>query len=365
MPSGKKPSQPSLDEFADQQAEARFEEHQELARNLRAARNAAREQQQELADLRKRLGLYERLEPTRLAPPKWLSPKAPRRGHAAIPSMLITDVHWGETVFPEQIGSVNKYNVAIAGARVRRAFEGAVKLCHHYLAGVKYEGFNLFLGGDILSGIIHEELRETNEETVFDSILGVVDVLIAGVVLLAQEFPAVHIASVVGKHGRLTRKPRAKHQARESLDWMVYQLLARGLEDRKGCESVTVQIAEAADCRVQIYNTAYCLTHGDQFQGGTGISGAMAPLLLGVHRKRRREADTGHPFDIMVMGHFHTSYFLHDLIVGGSLVGYSEYAYKKNLSYEPPQAALWLNTPEHGRTIYSPVFVEDRKQEGW
>ena len=362
MPKGKLPT---LDEFADKQEEARFAEHQELSRGLRAARGSAREAHRELDMIRERLGLYERLDPANIAPPKWLSAPPPKRGKAAIPTMLLTDVHWGEIVKPPEVGGVNKYNVAIATARVREAFVGAIKLCKHYLSGVRYEGFNLLLGGDMLSGIIHEELRETNEETVFDSILSIVDVLVAGVVLLAEEFPQVHIAGVVGNHSRLTRKPRAKHRAHESLDWLVYQLLARGLEERKKCENVTVQIAEAADGFLEIYKTRYCLTHGDQFRGGSGISGAMAPLLLGVHRKRRREADTGRPFDVMVMGHFHYSYFLQDLIVGGSVVGYNEYAYVSNLPFESPRAALWLNTPEHGITVYSPVFVQKRDKEGW
>ncbi len=365
MPKKPNVTGPTLDAFADQQAVARHEENQELARMTRALRTRSRDLAAQVEDMQTRLGLYENLNPSRLAPPVWLTPKTTARGKNAIPSLLLTDVHWGETVWPEQIGGVNKYTVEIATLRVREAFEGAVKLCHHYLSGVNYEGFQLLFGGDMLSGIIHEELRETNEETVFDSILGVVDVLVAGVALLAQEFPKVHIAAVVGNHGRITRKPRAKHRATESLDWMVYQLLARALSERKGCDNVTIQIAQAADCRLQVYKTRYCLTHGDQFRGGSGISAAMAPLLLGVHRKKRREADTGHPFDVMVMGHFHTSYFLHDLIVGGSVVGYNEYAYGQNLGFEEPQAGLWLNTPEHGITVYSPVFVQNRKAEGW
>jgi len=65
------------------------------------------------------------------------------------------------------------------------------------------------------------------------------------------------------------------------------------------------------------------------------------------------------------MGHFHTSYFLRDLIVGGSVVGYNEYAHVNNLPVEEPMSALWLNTPERGITTYNPVHLMDRAAEGW
>lgn len=352
----------TLDQFADKEAEARFAENQEIARTLRVTRTQLREQEAELEELRGRLGLYEQMEGSRLEPPEWLTPKLKAGKRVAIPTLLLTDIHWGERVFPEQVGDVNAFDVAIAQRRTKRVFERAVLIADNYFAGLEYEGLSLLLGGDIVSGIIHEELRETNEETVFASIFGVVETITAGVNLLAERFPFVHIAAVVGNHGRLTRKPRAKHRAVESLDWLVYQMLAKELVDNK---TVSVQVAEAADCRFEVYDTRYCLTHGDQFRGGHGIAAAMSPLLLGVHRKMKREASVGRPFDVLVMGHWHYSYFLHDLIVGGSIKGYDEHAYTKNLPYEEPRAAIWLNTPEHGITMYGPIFASDRKAEGW
>jgi hypothetical protein len=359
---GTKKSGPSLADYADQQVEARFAENQEIARTLRATRSQLREHAQELETLQERLGLYERLETSRLAPPKWLTPQRVTTKHTAIPSLLLGDIHWGEQVIAAEVGGVNEYNLAIAEQRVRRVFERSIKVCQHYFTGVDYEGFDLLLPGDVISGLIHEELRETNQETVFENVLGVVEVLTSGCTLLAEQFPRLHVEAVVGNHGRLTRKPRAKHRAKESLDWLVYQLLAKELS---GLKNVTMRVAEAADARFRVYDTRYCLTHGDQFRGGTGIAAELSPLLLGVHRKMKRDAAAGNPFDLLVMGHWHRSHFLHDIIVCGSIVGYSEYAYIKNLPYEEPRAALWLTTPEHGVTLYGPIFAQDRGAEGW
>jgi len=353
-----------LGTWLDEQAEARFAENQEIARDNRTLRVTLHAREEELAEVRRRLGVFEALDAAALSPPKWLVPAKRKRGdsHKVIPSMMLTDVHWGERVRPEEIGSVNCYDTKIAEQRIHRAGNGAIKLARDYLTGVEYEGFNLMLGGDLLGGDIHDELRETNVEYVTESVVGVLDPIIALVRLLADHFGNVHVGAVVGNHGRTTRKPRAKGVARDSYDGLVYRLVARELRDDA---RVTMQVATGADLHFSVYNTRYCLTHGSQFHGGSGISGFLTPLMLGSHRKRGRDAATAQPWDVLVMGHFHQSYFLHGLIVGGSVIGYNEFAYSCNLPFEEPVASLWLNTAERGITTYAPVFLLDKKAEGW
>jgi len=352
-----------LDQFVDEKSTARFVENQEIARDNRTLRGTLHAREEELAEVRRRLGVFEALDAAALSPPKWLVPPKRKRGaHKVIPSMMLTDVHWGERVRSEEIGGVNCYDTRIAEQRIHRAGDGAIKLARDYLTGVEYEGFNLMLGGDLLGGEIHDELRETNTEYVTESVIGVLDPVIALIRLLADHFGKVHVAAVVGNHGRTTKKPRAKGRARDSFDGLVYQLVARELRDDA---RVTMQVATGADLHFPVYGTRYCLTHGDQFHGGSGISGFLTPLMLGSHRKRGRDTATAQPWDVLVMGHFHQSYFLHGLIVGGSVIGYNEYAYGLNLPFEEPKASLWLNTPEHGISTYAPVFLLDRKAEGW
>lgn len=364
MGSKRKQSGLSVEEYADERAKAIFTENQDIARTARALRSANDEKDRRIVEMERKLGLYERLDAARLKPPEWLSPKKPARTHAAIPCLLVTDVHWDEVVSLVQVDGVNCYNRAIAEKRLRRAFEGTVTLTRDYMAGLQYEGFQLFLGGDIVSGIIHEELQETNEATIMESVVSVLEPLEAGINLLAKEFGRIHVAAVVGNHGRNSRKPKAKNRAADNFDWLIYKMLERDFRPRP---DVTVQVSEAADAHVQIYSIRYLLTHGDQFRGGTGISAALAPLLLGTYRKTRRQSAAGKPYDIMCMGHWHQSIFFPSkgLIVGGSVMGYNEHAYMENLESEPPQCALWLTTPERGVTLSAPVFVADRAEEGW
>jgi predicted phosphodiesterase len=353
----------SLEQFAEEREVARITENQELLRKNRALKAAAEQQKLELDKVKKYLDLYKALDGATISPPAWLSPTKLQERHA-IPSLMFTDVHWDEVVKPEQIEGLNCYTRPIAEGRVERAFKRCIRVARDYVSGVTYGGFNLLLGGDLLSGIIHEELRETNHATVIESILAIIDPLVAGITLLAEEFGRVHATAVVGNHGRRTQKPVAKNRVQDNFDWLVYKLLQRELAKNK---RVTLNVPEGPDGRVTVYGVRYLLTHGDQFKGGSGISAALAPLLLGTHRKTRRNAIAGRPYDVMVMGHFHSSIWMptKGLIVGGSVCGYNEYAYQNNLDPEAPQCAFWLTTPEHGITINAPVFCGDRQAEGW
>lgn len=353
----------TLEQFATDRAKAKYTENTEIARQNRALRAAIEEKDHQLEEVKKTLELYDWLHGSSCAPPTWLSPSKLHDRHA-IPSMLLTDIHYDEVVRPAQIEGINCYTRPIAQGRIQRAFTRGIRVARDYLSGVTYEGFNLMLGGDLLSGLIHEELRETNAATICESILSILDPLLAGIRLLRDEFGRVHATAVVGNHGRNTQKPKAKNKVQDNFDWLVYKILQREL---KGDRDITLDVPESPDAPVRLYNVRYLLTHGDQFKGGSGIAGALSPLLLGTHRKTRRNQKAGRPYDIMVMGHFHTSIWMptKGLIVGGSVCGYNEYAYQQNLDPEDPQCAFWLTTPEHGVTVSAPVFVGDRQAEGW
>lgn len=314
--------------------------------------------------LLRQLNLIESFDGATIKRPGWMAPPKKSKEHRATLCLLITDTHFDEEVDPAEIDGINAYNREIAELRLRRCIERAILLARQYLGGVKYDGVSLFLGGDIFSGNIHEELARTNRDTLFGSLLHWIGPMVEAVGTLTDEFGRVHVSGCPGNHGRSTRKPIAKKRAADNLDWLLYRLMARELSRDS---RITWEIAKSADAHVQIYNTRFLLTHGDQFRGGSGISGALAPLMLGTHRKTRRQAAAGRPYDYMVMGHFHQELFLPSkgLIVGPCLKGYDEFAYVSNYEAEPPKQLLWITTPEHGITFSAPVFVQNRKAEGW
>ncbi|MFA6044174.1 MAG: hypothetical protein WC718_04260 [Phycisphaerales bacterium] len=355
---------PPLHEFAEEQEKARFEENQRILNESRTLRCELRDRTAEVEELRHRLGLLETLEAARPEPPDWLTPKKKKGAlHSAIPCFGLGDIHWGEKVEPDRIDGLNKYGVEIAKQRTRRAFEKAVTVPREYMAGLKFDGIQVFFTGDMVGGIIHEELKETNEEAITESVLGMAEHLSAGLGMLADEFGRVNVSAVVGNHGRLTKQMPTKNP-QECMDWLVYQMVAR---DFRNDDRVTMDAPRALSARATVYGTNYYLTHGTQFKGGGGISGIAAPLLLGTHRATRKSAAAKKPFDVMVLGHFHQEFFwpAKGLIVCGTPKGYDEYAAFKEYEPETPRATMWLTTPEHGATSYWPLFCGDRKAEGW
>lgn len=329
---------------------------------LRALRARLRSRDTELADLRKRLDFVTAIDQAKLRPPRWLAPPRSTKAHHATACMMLTDPHLGEVVEPVEVEYLNAYNDEIAERRLRQFAQGAIRLARDYTGGVEYDGAVLFMGGDIFSGDIHDELLETNEETTYAGVIHWLDPLRAVIDTLADHFGRLHIAAVVGNHGRRTRKPRAKRRAQDNVEWLFYRVLER---DTRKDRRITWQVSDSADCLVPVYSHRFLLTHGDQFRGGSGIAGAFSPLMLGQHRKVRRAMSSGRPFDTMVLGHWHQYLNLPGLIVGGTLKGYDEYAFLGNFGYEPPQQAFWVATPERGVTLTAPIYVSDREAEGW
>ena len=322
-----------------------------------------RDREAELTDLRRKLDLVTSIDQAKLLPPKWLQPPVSRKGSRGTVCLMLTDTHFGEVVEPAEVDFLNAYDDDIAALRLRAFSDKGIRLARDYMAGVTYDGCVLFIGGDIFTGTIHDELLETNSETLYESVVRWIEPLAAMLYQLADAFGKVHVPVTYGNHGRRTRKPRSKKRAQDNIEWLLYKVLER---ETRADKRITWQITDSADTIVPVYSTRYLLTHGDQFRGGSGIAGALSPLMLGSHRKTRRAMASGRPYDVMVIGHFHQYLTLPGpVIVGGTLKGTDEYAYLGNFGYEPPRQAFWITAPERPVVLSGPIEVMDRKAEGW
>jgi predicted phosphodiesterase len=294
-----------------------------------------------------------------LKPPRWTTARTKKDDKTATLVSILSDCHFDEMVNPSEVGGRNAYSREIAELRLARYFTQVVRLSRDYLAGMTYDGIVLMLGGDLISGDIHEELSQTNEAQTLDTVLHWSEQIAAGVSSLADEFGRVHVPVVVGNHGRRTRKPTAKGRARDNYDWLIGQLLARHFHTDP---RVTFDIPDGTDTLVHVHDFRILLTHGDQVSGGGGIGGIYPPVMRMVAKKRTR-----HQFNTICIGHWHQLLMSPNsgLIVNGSLKGEDEYASIGNFTPEPAQQALFTVAPGRGVTFSAPVLVEDRKREGW
>lgn len=279
-----------------------------------------------------------------------------KAGSPGTPVLMVSDIHYGEKVEAEQVYNSNEFNIEICKRRLRKVFETATGLLKTHFAHPHYEGIVLVLGGDLISGSIHDDLSETDEVTPLVQCYDIAKEIADGIAFLADEFPRVSVYCVGGNHGRTTRKPRAKFYAQHNLDWLAYKMIGDYV---KTLENVEVWAPNARDLNFEVAGHRYRLTHGDQFRGGDGIIGPIGPITRGDVRKRvTASLMPGQPeaYDTMLCGHFHTLMMLPRLIVNGSIKGYDEYALSINVAWEPPQQALWTVHPKHGHTWYMPVL---------
>lgn len=292
-------------------------------------------------------------------PPTWLvKPKKAKgkKDSPLVPITLWSDFHWGEVVDPAQINGVNEYNVKIARGRFKKLVELTTYLLTQHVTNPDYPGIVVPMMGDMVSGSIHEELSETNELSMPETVADLAEILIWGLRALADTFGTVYVPCVVGNHGRLAKKPRAKGAPTESWDWMVYKMVEMNLLDD---DRIMIDISRSLDLQFRVYDSVYNVTHGDQFSGGGGIAGPYTPWMRGDLKKRRRQETVDQGYDVLLMGHWHTLQYLKSLICNGSVKGYDEYAFRNNFDFEPPKQALFLQHATHGIVDWRPLILAD------
>lgn len=285
-------------------------------------------------------------------PPKWLTPATTPKGARGVPVTIWSDWHYGEVVRPEEIGGVNEFNAEIAAQRIVTLVDTTIDLAYNHMGRAKkeYPGIVVMLGGDMLSGDIHEELFATNDRTTQQCINDLTDLIASALDRMADAFGRVFVPCVVGNHGRASRKPRMKGRVYTSHEWNIYCSLERHFRNDK---RIRFLIPGETDAYFKVYNHRFLLTHGDSLgvKGGDGIIGSLGPIRRGSLKVARSEAQIGRDIDTIVMGHWHTYLALRDVIVNGSLKGYDEYArLAMRAPYEPPIQALLFVHPEHGIT---------------
>lgn len=349
------------DDLNDEQALEERLNVVKLRKERDMATSEANRLREQLDEANRALSVVSAAEQADLDPPKWLSPAKPKSSAATL-LLMLSDTHFDEVVKPEEVEGLNAYNREIAVMRLEAWAKNSVNVARNYLAGVTFDGVVLMLGGDIFSGDIHEELADTNEDTMLGSLLFWSEQLAASIDLLAGEFGKVHVPCVVGNHGRMTRKPRMKLRAKTNFDWLLGKMLEKHFT---GDKRVTFQVGEGTDALIPIYGHHHLLSHGDQVSGGGGIGGIYPPIMRMRARKAQRYLTTNQNFSTLWIGHWHQYLPSPHLVVNGSLKGYDEYAFINNFQHEPPQQALAVVTPKHNITFHAPVFAANRKAEKW
>lgn len=292
-------------------------------------------------------------------PPNWLIDPASSKSSPGVPTLLLSDFHWGEVVDPEQVNHVNEYNLETAKQRLHTTVEKTIDICFNHTVNPDYPGIVLALGGDMVSGDIHEEIAKTNDGYTMEHVFDMFDHFVAVIDTLADKFGRVFVPTAYGNHGRNTRKPITKGAAQTNFDWMLYTMLEKHYASDI---RVRFMVPTGYDAFYSIYGTNYLLTHGDRIgaRGGDGIIGIIGPIIRGTKKIKAHYDTMEKHIDCVIMGHYHTYLNHQGIIVNGSLKGYDEYAMANRFNAEPPQQALWFTHPDHGITLTMSIRADQK-----
>ncbi len=311
--------------------------------------------QAEFATMQKRLDLVLKIcQP--VAPAKILvRPRWEKR--EAVPVFIASDWHVEERVDRDQVNGLNEYNLDVAEKRIQHYFESCLWILDRERSSAKVDRAVLAILGDMITGYIHEELKESNWLSPTEAINWLHCQLQAGINLLLEKgkFQELIVPCCYGNHGRVHPQKVISTAAQNSYEWLMYQYLAR---DFRKDPRVKFHIANGYHNYVDIFDTKIRFHHGDHVQYGGGIGGLTIPL-----NKKIAKWNTTIKADIDVMGHFHQYINAGNFVVNGSLIGWNAYALSIGANYEAPQQAYFIVRPGRGMTDSGRIFVTSRLQQ--
>lgn len=266
---------------------------------------------------------------------------------------LASDWHIEEEVRPEAVSGRNRYNLAISERRMTRFFEGVRWAINFNRQAFTIRDLLLWLGGDFITNYLHPDNIETNLLSPPEAIAYALASISAGIRFLLEdpELDRIVIPCNDGNHGRMTEKMRAAARVENSIETLMYTMLAREFRDEPRVKFI---IAQGSQLYYEVYGRTIRFTHGDLARYGGGLGGVTIPLYKAISRW-----DTVRSASLTCVGHFHQLTSMRDLVINGSLIGYSAYALSIGARHEPPAQAFFMLDPIRFRSIDIPLWVGD------
>lgn len=262
--------------------------------------------------------------------------------------MLVSDYHAGEVVSSEELGGLSVYDWETFRRRWQYHVDTVGGICFGKLTGYDLPRLYVPMLGDMVTGIIHDELRETAEGTVMEWVCDGAHLIAQGIRQLAAEFPEVVVDCVIGNHGRLDKRVRFKKRY-VNYDYLLYRFIALELRD---LPHVTVRCNKSFYSLLEVPGATLLNLHGDNIKSWSGIpwygiTRAVTNLSLLLHAQRRS-------FDVVNLGHFHNAGTLDridsELVINGSAVGGNEFSIGALFTSTRPAQILYGVHPERGKT---------------
>ena len=249
-----------------------------------------------------------------------LIPSVPRQGKRSGESQSViaplSDTHIGDNVNYNQMSGLNAYTIDIFNTRLYGWASQILDLVDYRRSFVDISELVIPLLGDMVSGDIHQELRETNQDNTMGQMIRGANLIAQALMFMAPHFETVRVPCVVGNHGRMTTKPPAKDKY-VNWDYMLYQWVAAFCREQSNIE---FEIPKSFFHVFSVCNRNILIMHGDSLKGKAATADVLRSLtnmrtILQYRTGLEEEVSLGqiaensfndaHFFDSAFMGHYH------------------------------------------------------------
>jgi len=292
-----------------------------------------------------------------ITPAKPLTSSVKGSKHPATMVVLLSDIHCEETVRPETVNGLNEYSLDICEQRLNELWSRFFAMLEHERQLCRIDRVCIWLGGDLISGMIHPELAEENSLHPLAAKRWIGSRLRTFIDAASENAKEIVVATSCGNHGRTTEKLRT-NEADTSYEHDLY--LTMQAEERK--KNVRWLVSEGHLNYVELdgFRVRFCHGHAIRYQGGIG--GIHVPLNKAV-----AAWDSTTRADLTCIGHWHQFSWGRSgrYVTNGSVIGHSAYAIRIKANYEPPcQAAFVIDHGRHEVTKAYPLFCDRDLRKG-
>lgn len=271
----------------------------------------------------------------------------------AIPVILLSDWHFEERVDSATVNGLNEYNLEIAAYRWNKCIQNSLKLVHKERQSSDIAQAVIWLGGDFITGYIHEELEESNYLSPVQATRFAKEKIITAIKFYLDhgKFDRITIPCNFGNHGRTNKKPRVATAYKNSYEWMMYMDIA---DYFAGDKRVNFSVPNGMFTYVDVMGYMCRFFHGDSVQYGGGIGGLTVPLIKAIQRYDQQQKA-----DYNFMGHYHQLWqATRNCKVNGSGIGFGPYAQRIGASPEEPKQAFNLIDRKYGLTTQMEIYCK-------
>lgn len=265
--------------------------------------------------------------------------------------LCANDWHAEERVDADDVNGLNEFNLDIAKRRIDRLWSKAIYLLDFSQHVAKIDDLVLWLGGDLINGVIAQEMEEYNFLGPTEAIMWIQDRVVEGINFLLPHFKHITVVTSGGNHGRATQKKRIGTWWRHSWEYLAYQNLSRYYANNS---KVSFKIEKSYHNWLDIQGRAVRFHHGDAVKFSGGIGGITIPL-----KKKIGQWNKAKPAYLDIIGHFHQHESTWNYVISGCLVGANAYAIDIGAELQEPTQTWIVMDRNHGRTVTLPIFVEE------